>query len=175
MTIEKLYLQLRESMKKGDKKFIYYATAALRDGFLEGIFSSLHFDPAPPGKYTRKKIMGTTEDDLVIRAMEWNSVCVPPHEHHGRPCFEIILGGVFRVTMWSASKKREGYALRAGAIHSLHPGDVAVLTHDENIHSVECGGVGRSLHIYPLDKPFTYVYKKSGSLWERIKVPLATH
>ena len=59
--------------------------------------NNVEFKETNSDKYTRTKVIGEGGKP-VIRAMRWPAEYeLMPHEHHGRPCMELIVSGNMEV------------------------------------------------------------------------------
>ena len=107
--------------------------------------------------------------------MEWpEGFILSPHEHHNRPCFELLLEGRMHVCEYKSEKiKNNIYRLEIYNFHSLKPGDIAKVDLDVQIHSIYSSKLCRSLHVYPKDNDFTYFYNNLGNdNYKRTKLKL---
>lgn len=124
-------------------------------------------------RYRRTKLFGET--GFVIRLMEWSPrYALPPHEHHGRPCIELLLEGKMTVTDMKAEPEADLHKLLVIETHELSPGAIASIDPQvTDIHSVYCEKRCTSLHFYPKDESEGHVYKQQKSgLFSRRKVLL---
>lgn len=157
--VQELYTELGALLEKGDNTFIEDGPVLLqsyieRDGFFDGVEP----EHAEDG-YTRNRVIGGGEacgEEHVIRFMEWPpGYRLMPHEHHGRPCFEVLVDGELHVTDMTAEpvdERTDRYRLEEVGTYTVHPGDAGIIDPRENeIHAVETMDRSRSLHVYPED------------------------
>lgn len=164
--VRELYEELGELLEQGDDVFVeegppLLAEAIEQDGFFEGVET----EHAEYGDYTRAKVIGD-EGRHVIRYMEWPpEYALMPHEHHGRPCFEVLVEGQLLLADMEAERIGEDeYLMDVIGTQSTAPGETAVVDPREGeIHAVYSPVRSRSLHVYPDDsyKGIGYVPKES--------------
>ncbi|PSQ16980.1 hypothetical protein BRD00_09375 [Halobacteriales archaeon QS_8_69_26] len=152
--VREVYDELGALLDRGDDAFVEEGPTLLseaieRDGFFENVTT----DPAAPDEYTREKVIGDPGEH-VIRFMEWPpgyTLC--PHEHHGRPCFEVLVDGHLVVTDLERTRVGDGkYTFEVIDSQVTRPGEAAVVDPRENeIHAVYSPVRSRSLHVYPDD------------------------
>jgi hypothetical protein len=152
--VRNVYDQLGDLLREGDAAFVEEGPSLLRraisqPGFFDGVETITATD-----KYTRAKVIGT--DQHVIRFMEWPpEYALMPHEHHGRPCFEVMVDGQLLLADMDAeevAEEEERYRLDVVDTTTAGPGDSAVVDPRENeIHTVYSPVRSRSLHVYPSD------------------------
>ncbi|WP_247730151.1 hypothetical protein [Halovivax limisalsi] len=172
--VREVYEELGELLEQGDDVFVEEGPALLEDaierpGFLDG----LETEHAEPGEYTRKKVIGDPGRH-VIRYMEWPpEYALMPHEHHGRPCFEVLVEGHLALSDLEPTQVGENeYTFEVLGTTVTEPGESAVVDPRENeIHAVYSPVRSRSLHVYPDDsyKSYGYVYDEDadGDVYER--------
>lgn len=160
-TIREVYDRLGDLLDRGDDAFIEEGPAVVQDAlsnpaFLDGV------EPEPAeDSYTRTKVIGDPGDH-VIRYMEWPpEYTLMPHEHHGRPCFEVLVEGTLALTdMRPEQLEGDRYELDPGAVTICRDGDAGVVDprtgHD--VHAVYSPERTRSLHCYPDDAHYSYGY-----------------
>jgi hypothetical protein len=157
--VRDVYDQLGELLREGDAAFVEEGPALLKQsmsqpGFFDGVETIVATD-----RYTRAKIIG--EDQHVIRYMEWPpEYSLMPHEHHGRPCFEVMVDGQLLLADMDAEKvEEEQYRLDVVDTTTAGPGDSAVVDPRKNeIHTVYSPVRSRSLHVYPSDNCYSVGY-----------------
>jgi hypothetical protein len=98
--------------------------------------------------------------------MEWPpEYALLPHEHHGRPCFEVLVEGRLLVTDLERIQLSDNtYTFNVLDTTIVRPGDSAVIDPRENeIHSVYSPVRSKSLHVYPEGnwKAYGYVLQES--------------
>ncbi len=163
--VRAVYDELGALLDRGDDVFVEEGPPLLeeaieRDGFFEGVTS----DSAPPDEYTREKVIGDPGEH-VIRFMEWPpEYTLMPHEHHGRPCFEVLVEG--HLVLSDMKQTRVGdneFTFEVIDSTVAQPGESAVVDPRKNeIHAVYSPVRSRSLHVYPEDdwRAYGYVHKK---------------
>ena len=124
-----LYSKLEKALAEGDVSFIEQGPDLIlkyfnKDGFLDGV----EFKQANSDKYSRKKVIGE-EGKHVIRAMRWPAGYeLMPHEHHGRPCIELLVSGQMAVwDMVADHKDNDLYDLIVIDYQNLKPGNIAIV------------------------------------------------
>ncbi|EMA46608.1 hypothetical protein C448_05883 [Halococcus morrhuae DSM 1307] len=93
--------------------------------------------------------------------MEWPpEYALMPHEHHGRPCFEVLVDG--HLVLSDLKRTRIGdneYTFEVLETTIAESGESAVIDPRENeIHAVYSPVRSRSLHVYPDDNYESYGY-----------------
>lgn len=156
-----VYEQLGSLLDDGDDAFIEKGPDVVADAiqdpaFFEGVVSEYATD-----SYTRMKVIGRPGEH-VIRYMEWPpEYSLLPHEHHGRPCFEVLVTGtLFLADMAVEQVDDRRYRLNVIDTSVCGPGDTGVVDPrtGTEIHSVYSPERTRSLHVYPDDKHYSYGY-----------------
>ncbi len=162
--VREVYDELGELLQEGDDAFIEKGPARLADAIeQDGFFENVTTDPAAPDEYTREKVIGDPGEH-VIRFMEWPpEYTLMPHEHHGRPCFEVLVDGHLTLSNLERTEVGDGeYAFDVVDSEVTEPGEPAVVDPRKNeIHAVYSPVRSRSLHVYPSDnwRAFGYVPK----------------
>lgn len=155
------YDRLGDLLADGDDAFVERGPQLLRRAIEEpGFFENVDTERADPGEYTRRKVIGD-EGAHVIRFMEWPpGYSLLPHEHHGRPCFEVLVDGLLSVVDMVAEPVGDDlYELSTVGTDVTEPGESAVVDPRENeIHAVYSPVRSRSLHVYPADEAAAYGY-----------------
>lgn len=160
--VRSLYEQLGELLADGDDTFVEEGPALVKDAMeRDGFFEGVDTEHAPPGEYTRAKVIGKPGGH-VIRFMEWppeHTLC--PHEHHGRPCFEVLVDGLLSVVnMDPQAIDDEYYKMDLLDTEVTRPGESAVIDPREgDVHAVYSPVRSRSLHVYPEDKRYAFGYE----------------
>jgi hypothetical protein len=131
----------------------------------DGFFENVSTDPAEPDEYTREKVI-CDPGEHTIRFMEWPpEYALLPHEHHGRPCFEVLVEGRLLITDLERIQLSDNtYTFNVLDTTIVRPGDSAVIDPRENeIHSVYSPVRSKSLHVYPEGnwKAYGYVLQES--------------
>ena len=159
--VRDVYRELGELLSDGDDMFVERGPGVVQEAIgREGFFDGVSTDFAEEGSYTRKKVIGEPGKH-VIRYMEWSSgFSIFPHEHHGRPCFEVLVDGLLNVVNMDAEEREdEGYRLEVVGSEVTEPGDAAVVDpRITDIHAVYSPVRSRSLHVYPDDNHYSYGY-----------------
>jgi len=175
--VRDVYDELGRLLDRGDDAFVEEGPALL-EGAIErdGFFRNVTTDPAAPDEYTREKVIGDPGEH-VIRFMEWPpEYALMPHEHHGRPCFEVLVEGHLVVTDLERTEQDEDtYTFDVIESTVTLPGESAVVDPRENeIHAVYSPVRSKSLHVYPDDhwKAYGYVLtdeekENSAGIYER--------
>jgi len=164
--VREVYDELGALLERGDDVFVEEGPGVLQEAIgRDGFFENVSADPADPDEYTREKVIGEP-DNHTIRFMEWPpEYALLPHEHHGRPCFEVLVEGRLLVTDLERTQlPGGGYTFEIRDTTIVHPGDAAVIDPRENeIHSVYSPVRSKSLHVYPEDnwKAYGYVLQES--------------
>lgn len=157
--VRNVYEQLGDLLAESDAAFVEEGPALLKramaqPGFFDGINTISATD-----EYTRAKIIG--DEGHVIRFMEWPpGYSLMPHEHHGRPCFEVMVDGQLLLADMTAEEVGvEQYRLDVVDTTTAGPGDSAVVDPRLNeIHTVYSPVRSRSLHVYPSDNCYSIGY-----------------
>ena len=160
--VRDVYDQLGDLLQESDAVFVEEGPELLKrsmyqPGFFEGMETITATDT-----YTRAKVIG--EDQHVIRFMEWPpEYSLMPHEHHGRPCFEVMVEGQLLLADMDAEEveeeEEEQYRLDVVDTTTAGPGDSAVVDPRRNeIHTVYSPVRSRSLHVYPSDNCYSVGY-----------------
>lgn len=166
--VREVYDELGALLERSDDAFVEEGPGILQDAITqEGFFENVHTDPAAPDEYTREKVVGDPGEH-VIRFMEWPpEYTLMPHEHHGRPCFEVLVEGELLVADLERTEVADGeYTFDVLESTVTEPGESAVIDPRENeIHSVYSPVRSRSLHVYPEDnwQAYGYVLHKPGN------------
>ena len=159
--VREVYDELGALLERGDDAFVEEGPGILQEAITrEGFFENVHADPAAPEEYTREKVIGDPGGH-VIRFMEWPpEYTLMPHEHHGRPCFEVLVEGELLVADLERTEVGDGkYTFEVLGSTVTEPGEAAVIDPRENeIHSVYSPVRSRSLHVYPEDNWRAYGY-----------------
>jgi hypothetical protein len=157
-----VYDRLGELLDRGDDAFIEEGLVVIQEALQDpGFLNGVETEPAVDS-YTRAKVIGGGPEDHVIRYMEWPpEYSLLPHEHHGRPCFEVLVEGMLVLTDMEPVEV-------ADSRYELHPGDVTVCRQGEagvvdprtghDVHAVYSPERCRSLHCYPNDKSYSFGY-----------------
>jgi hypothetical protein len=162
--VREVYDDLGELLDRGDDAFVEEGPTLLADAIeRDGFFENVTTDPAAPDEYTREKVIGDPGEH-VIRFMEWPpEYTLMPHEHHGRPCFEVLVDGHLVLSNLERTAVGDGeYTFDVVDSEITEPGEPAVVDPRENeIHAVYSPVRSRSLHVYPNDswRAFGYVQK----------------
>lgn len=159
--VRDLYDRLGDLLQRGDDAYIEEGPALVQDaladpGFLDGIETETAVD-----KYTRAKVIGDPGKH-VIRYMEWPpEYALMPHEHHGRPCFEVLIDGTLVLTEMHPETAGDGrYEMEVGDVTVCRAGEAAVVDprDGDDVHAVYSPERSRSLHCYPSDEFHSYGY-----------------
>ncbi len=158
------YEQLRDLLAQGDGTFIEEGPAILRDAIeTDGFFDGVETEHAEDS-YTRR-LVHRESDGPVIRFMEWPpEYALLPHEHHGRPCFEVLVDGQLFVADMEAEKiAGNEYDLNVVESTVCNPGDAGIVDPrtGSDIHAVYSPVRTRSLHVYPDDNHYGIGYVPS--------------
>jgi len=168
-----LYHELLFLAEKGDEELLNTGPGIVKEACTSDFIRQLPVAPAFEETYTREKIIGGVDGGLVIRHMEWGPRSfAPPHEHHGRPCFEVLLSGKLLVNDVAATyNKGYTYTLKTvGETRAMFPGDTSIVNPVTDIHAVYSPVRSRSLHVYPLDRSYCYWYRHlHNDVFERVK------
>lgn len=164
--VRTLYDRLGDLLAVSDDAFVERGPALLQDAIADpDFFDGVETEPAEANSYTRQKVIGDPGDH-VIRFMEWPpGYSLLPHEHHGRPCFEVLVDGLLVVVDMAAEPVgTDRYELSVFDSDILQPGDAAVVDPRVNdIHAVYSPVRSRSLHVYPDDAAFAVGYCSTDS------------
>jgi len=159
--VREVYEELGALLERGDDTFVEEGPAVLADASeQDGFFDGVDTEHAPEGEYTRAKVMGEPGEH-VIRFMEWPpGYVLCPHEHHGRPCFEVLVDGLLSVIdMEPQPIGEDRYRMEVVGTEITEPGDSAVVDPRKNeVHAVYSPVRSRSLHVYPEDNYHAYGY-----------------
>ncbi len=178
--VREVYDELGALLSQGDDVFIEEGPALLKEAIgREGFFRNVTTDPAAPDEYTREKVIGDPGGH-VIRFMEWPpEYTLVPHEHHGRPCFEVLVEGQLMLADFERSRVGEDrYTLELVDSSVTDPGESAIVDPREGeIHSVYSPVRSKSLHVYPEDnwRAFGYRFRDeagSADIYERVEFQL---
>jgi hypothetical protein len=160
--VREVYDELGELLDSGDERFVEEGPELLEEAIeRDGFFENVETDPATPGEYTRRKVIGDPGEH-VIRFMEWPpgyTLC--PHEHHGRPCFEVLVEGHLVLSDMEPTKVGENrYTFEVLGSSVTEPGESAVVDPRENeVHAVYSPVRSKSLHVYPDDSWRAFGYE----------------
>jgi len=160
--VQRVYEELGGLLEQGDDVFVEQGPEIVKSAMSDpGFFDGVDTDHAGPDEYTRAKVIGEPGGH-VIRFMEWPpeyTLC--PHEHHGRPCFEVLVDGLLSVVnMEPQHVDDERYRMEVVGTELTRPGESAVIDPRENdVHAVYSPVRSRSLHVYPEDKTFAYGFE----------------
>jgi hypothetical protein len=156
-----VYDRLAALLEQGDDTFIEEGPSVLQaaieeEGFFEGVDTE-----RACGEYTRNLVYREA-DGPVIRFMEWPpEYALMPHEHHGRPCFEVLVDGqLFLANMDIEEVEPEEYTLDVVETEVCGPGDAGVVDprNGSDIHAVYSPVRSCSLHVYPDDSHYGIGY-----------------
>jgi hypothetical protein len=163
--VREVYDELGELLDRGDDVFIEEGPPLLQEAIeRDGFFENVTTDPAAPDEYTREKVVGDPGEH-VIRFMEWPpEYTLMPHEHHGRPCFEVLVEGHLVLSDMERTQVGDNeYTFEVIDSTTAWPGESAVVDPRKNeIHAVYSPVRSKSLHVYPEDnwKACGYVVKE---------------
>lgn len=159
--VQELYDELGNLLAAGDDTFIEQGPLLLQDYMeIDGFFDGVETEPAVDG-YTRTKVIGEPGEH-VIRFMEWpENFRLPPHEHHGRPCFEALVDGkLYIADLDAAPVDDDRYTMDVLGGYSVSPGETGVVDpRVSDIHEVHTVNRSRSLHVYPEDNATCTLYE----------------
>ncbi|SFK84087.1 hypothetical protein SAMN04487950_1375 [Halogranum rubrum] len=159
--VRRLYDRLGELLDESDDAFVEHGPALLRAAIRDpDFFDGVSTEQAPTGTYTRRKVVGD-EGEHVIRFMEWPpGYALVPHEHHGRPCFEVLVDGLLTVVNMRPEELDDGlYELTALDTEVVRPGETTVVDpRVSDVHAVYSPVRSRSLHVYPDDASHAFGY-----------------
>lgn len=159
--VKRVYDRLGELLDRGDDAFIEEGPAVVQEALTDPDFlDGVRTEPAVDS-YTRAKVIGEP-DEHVIRYMEWPpEYTLMPHEHHGRPCFEVLVEGTLALTDMEPREIEDGrYRMDVGDITVCNEGEAGVVDPrtGQDVHAVYSPERTRSLHCYPDDKFHSYGY-----------------
>jgi len=163
--VREVYDELGELLDRGDDAFVEEGPPLLQEAIeRDGFFDNVTTDPAAPDEYTREKVIGDPGDHI-IRFMEWPpEYALMPHEHHGRPCFEVLVEGHLVLSdLERTSLGDDEFAFEVVDSTVARPGESAAIDPRRNeIHAVYSPVRSRSLHVYPEDswRAYGYVHKQ---------------
>jgi hypothetical protein len=176
--VRDLYDRLGELLTEGDDRFVEDGPSLLRAAVERpGFFDGVESDHAPAGTYTRRKVVGDPGEH-VIRFMEWPpGYVLLPHEHHGRPCFEVLVDGLLTVVnMRPEAVDSELYELTPLDTDVVRPGETTVVDpRVGDVHAVYSPVRSRSLHVYPDDAAYAFGYclvDAEGDRYRRLRFDL---
>lgn len=159
--VREVYDELGELLKQGDDVFVEEGPALLKAAIdQDGFFENVTTDPAAPDEYTREKVIGDPGEH-VIRFMEWPpEYTLMPHEHHGRPCFEVLVEGHLMLADLERTEVGDNeYTFDVIDSDITEPGESAVIDPRQcEIHAVYSPVRSKSLHVYPDDNWTAYGY-----------------
>lgn len=160
-TVREVYEALGDLLEEGDDVFVERGPALLQEAIEDpAFFEGVDTEHAPPGEYTREKVIGD-EGRHVVRYMEWPpEYSLMPHEHHGRPCFEVLVEGQLLLANMAAERVGDdAYEMNLVGTDTTAPGEAAVIDPREcEIHAVYSPVRSRSLHVYPDDSYYGVGY-----------------
>lgn len=150
--VDALYDDLTEVAEEGDAALLDEGPEILQSYIEDGLLDEVEPERASDG-YTRKKIIGGDEDDVVVRFMEWPAeFSLMPHEHHGRPCFEVVTDGELAIADMEPQEREDGYEMELLETYVAREGDVGLVDPEDNeVHAVYSPVRSRSIHVYPVD------------------------
>jgi|GEM_PF-5754038 len=159
--IETVYDRLGDLLKEGDDAFVEDGPGIVKEALSEpGFLDGVETEPATDS-YTRAKVIGEPGGH-VIRYMEWPpEYTLMPHEHHGRPCFEVLVDGTLALTDMVPTEVEEGrYEMDIEGITTCRENDAGVVDPrtGNDVHAVYSPERTRSLHCYPDDAFHSYGY-----------------
>ncbi|MDY6819023.1 MAG: hypothetical protein SVG88_10220 [Halobacteriales archaeon] len=159
--VREVYDELGELLEQGDDVFVEEGPALLKAAIdQDGFFENVTTDPAAPDEYTREKVIGDPGEH-VIRFMEWPpEYTLMPHEHHGRPCFEVLVEGHLMLADLERTEVGDNeYTFDVIDSDITEPGESAVIDPRQcEIHAVYSPVRSKSLHVYPDDNWTAYGY-----------------
>lgn len=167
--VRQVYDDLGELLDRGDDVFVESGPARLQEAITrDDFFIDVTTDPAAPDQYTREKVIGDPGEH-VIRFMEWPpGYVLMPHEHHGRPCFEVLVEGQLMIADFDRTRTGDDeFTLEVIDSSIVQPGESAVVDPRQNeIHGVYSPVRSKSLHVYPEDnwRAFGYVLKEEAAV-----------
>jgi len=150
--VDALYADLTAVAEEGDAALLDEGPEILQEYIADGLLDEVAPEPAEDG-YTRRKIVGGDQDDLVVRYMEWPAeFSLMPHEHHGRPCFEVVTEGELAISDMVPRAVEDGYEMELQGTYVAGEGDVGLVDPaDGEVHAVYSPVRARSIHVYPVD------------------------
>lgn len=159
--VREVYDRLGELLERGDDAFIEEGPSVVQKALTDPKFlDGIEAEPAVDS-YTRAKVIGESGEH-VIRYMEWPpEYSLMPHEHHGRPCFEVLVEGTLVLTDMVPREVDDGqYELEMGEVTVCRKEEAGVVDPrtGNDIHAVYSPERTRSLHCYPDDKFHSYGY-----------------
>ncbi|MFB6300035.1 MAG: hypothetical protein ABEH65_07220 [Halobacteriales archaeon] len=159
--VREVYDELGELLNQGDDVFVEEGPDLLKEAITQdGFFENVTTDPAAPDEYTREKVIGDPGEH-VIRFMEWPpEYTLMPHEHHGRPCFEVLVDGHLMLADLERTQVGENaYTFDLIDSEITEPGESAIVDPRQcEIHAVYSPVRSKSLHVYPDDNWTAYGY-----------------
>jgi hypothetical protein len=164
--VHETYTELGKLLEEGDDTFIERGPVLLKEAiqnpdFFDGVRTETAIED-----YTRKKVIGK-EGQHVIRFMEWPpEYSLLPHEHHGRPCFEVLVEGqLYIADMEPIEVDNDQFTLEMVNSYICNPRDSAVIDPRTgyDIHAVYSPVRTRSLHVYPEDNYYSIGYVPTGN------------
>lgn len=153
-TVRNCYRELNSLLEQGDDTFIDDGPETLQKYTSEPEFFN-GWEPEEPedDSYTRTLLMGGGEpDEMAMIYMKWPAGYeLPPHSHHGRPCFEELITGQLEITELDAEELENGeYLLEPRKQETVNERETAAVDHREtNEHSVVAKEASGSIHVYP--------------------------
>jgi hypothetical protein len=176
--VDAVYERLDALLAEGDDAFIDAGPSVVQDAIAdEAFFERVETARATDG-YTRELVY-REPDGPVIRFMEWSpEFSLMPHEHHGRPCFEVLVEGHLCLSNMTAREVSAGeYELDIVDTEVCGPGDAGVVDPrgGSDIHAVYSPVRSRSLHVYPDDNHYGTGYVQTddeNDCYERKKFQL---
>lgn len=162
--VDTVYDRLSDLLARGDDVFVEEGPAVLQEAiddraFFEGVDTERAVE-----EYTRSLVY-REPDGPVIRYMEWPpEYSLLPHEHHGRPCFEVLVDGRLFLADMEATELADGeYTLEVVGTEVCGPGDAGVVDPRDgsDIHAVYSPVRSRSLHVYPDDNHYGIGYVRT--------------
>ena len=159
--VRAVYEQLGDLLDQGDDVLVEEGPELLKEAIEDPeFFEGVETEHADPGEYTRAKVIGEPGRH-VIRFMEWPpGYELLPHEHHGRPCFEVLVDGLLSVVdMDPVPVGDDEYVMEVCDTEYTRPGESAVIDPRVcDVHAVYSPVRSRSLHVYPDDNYHAYGY-----------------
>lgn len=168
--VREVYDELGTLLDRSDDAFIEEGPGLVQEAiedpeFLDGLSTERATD-----SYTRAKVIGDPGEH-VIRFMEWPpEYALMPHEHHGRPCFEVLVDGtLFLANMDVEEVEDERYEMSVRGTEVCTSGDAGIVDPRDgcDVHTVYSPCRSRSLHIYPDDNYSAFGYVPDESEPER--------
>lgn len=155
-----LYMILENLCSQSDQNFLDNGPDIVKEYFSKGDLLLGNEFEEPSGSYSRAILIGDV-GQFVVRAMSWpNDFYLPPHEHHDRPCIELLVSGFMSVDDIEATKVGDDlYKLRVSKRNILKPGDIAIVDPSiTQIHEITTFQQSTSLHFYPSDEKISHRY-----------------